>query len=263
MLRTKTETWDRPFISKVKKQIKTTQLNIKLKVPYLDDLLYSLKGKNMLMVTDMIFVYLTTTRKSSCVNARGILTAAYQVLHLLSCRGGTPAGGYPIPAGGLPHLGYPRLTWPGGTPSLLGIPHLGYPIPHQTWPGGTLTRSSWGGTWGGVPPVGPDQGGTPSMPGYPTLGIPRLDLARVPTRRCGQTENITFPHPSDAVGNNGVFSSSVISMQCTSLPVSPFMKIHLAFPIFLLILSIFYLCLVALAADTLPCENKVHKIIIS
>ena len=35
------------------------------------------------------------TRKSSCVNARGIPTAAYQVLHPLSCPGGvlTLAGG--------------------------------------------------------------------------------------------------------------------------------------------------------------------------
>ena len=52
--------------------------------------------------------------------------------------------------------------------------------------------------WMGVPPV---QG---------WMGVPpHLDLAGVPPpRRCGQTENITFPHPSDAVGNKLVLSDS-------------------------------------------------------
>ena len=45
----------------------------------------------------------------------------------------------------------------------------------------------------------------------PSLGTPQLDLAGVPPSgagrgtphtRCGQSENITFPHPSDAVGKN-------------------------------------------------------------
>ena len=48
--------------------------------------------------------------KSSCVNARGIPTAAYQVLHLLSC-----AGRYPIPG----QRGVPHPCW--------GVPHLRYP----------------------------------------------------------------------------------------------------------------------------------------
>ena len=48
----------------------------------------------------------TNTRKSSCVKARGIPTAAYQALHLLSCRGGLPRLGYPPPLGWT-WLGYP------------------------------------------------------------------------------------------------------------------------------------------------------------
>ena len=73
------------------------------------------------------------------MNARGIPTAAYQVLHLLSCTGGAPpAGGYPHPdlAGGeVPH--------PGGYPISEGYPHLGYP---PVW------------TWLGYPPSGPGRG---------------------------------------------------------------------------------------------------------
>ena len=58
------------------------------------------------------------TRKSSCVNARGIPTAAYQVLHLLSYPG---EGGTPSLAGeeGVP----PILTWD----QSLGSP------PERTW----------------------------------------------------------------------------------------------------------------------------------
>ena len=93
---------------------------------------------------------------------------------------GTPARsrqrGYPC--WGVPHLGYPRQTWLGGT--LPGIPHLRYP--HQTWLGGTSA--------GGYPtlgtPIGPGsgepcQGGTPpQVPpsdlavGYPCWGVPNL-----------------------------------------------------------------------------------------
>ena len=74
------------------------------------------------------------TRKSSCMNARGIPTTAYQVLPLL------------------PEVGYPPAGVP--QPGLMGVPKVGVP------PGR------------GTPP------------------------------RCGQTENITFPHPLHAVGNN-------------------------------------------------------------
>ena len=65
-----------------------------------------------------VYIYLNT-RKSSCVNARGIPPAAYQVLHLLSYPGGTyPGRGVPILAGGVPtpslDRGYlPIWTWPG------------------------------------------------------------------------------------------------------------------------------------------------------
>ena len=62
-----------------------------------------------------------TTRKSSCVNARGIPTAAYQVLHLL-----TEVGYPPRPPGltwGVPEVGYPSLGYP-----LSGYPPSGYPL---------------------------------------------------------------------------------------------------------------------------------------
>ena len=90
------------------------------------------------------------TRKSSCVNARGIPTAAYQVLHLLSCTGGTLAGVYPrVPPSG-PSQGVPH-PWPRGYPR----------VPH-----------------------GPGQGGTPSQAGGGALGYPtsHLDLAGVPSQ---------------------------------------------------------------------------------
>ena len=79
------------------------------------------------------------------MNARGIPTAAYQVLHLL------PEVGYP-PTGVPPH---PGLM--GGYPSW-GIPHQG--IPHQ-----------------GTPPPSQVQWGVPEM-GYPPPSW--LDLAGVP-----------------------------------------------------------------------------------
>ena len=69
------------------------------------------------------------TRKSSCVNARGVSPAAYQVLHLQSY----PCGITPPldQAGGTPSLaGLPSIwAWLGGTPSLDGAPHpwLGFP----------------------------------------------------------------------------------------------------------------------------------------
>ena len=95
------------------------------------------------------------TRKSSCVNARGIPTAAYQVLHL---RWGTPS---PSSRG---------TPWPGP----MGM----YPTPPSP------ARSDGGCTQGGVPPGQVQQGGgylrqvpPPAGPGW---GTPlRLDLARV------------------------------------------------------------------------------------
>ena len=69
-----------------------------------------------------IIKLLSITRKSSCVNARGIPTAAYQVLHLLSCTGYL-AGVSPCPRldGDTP---CPRLD--GVSP---GLNLAGYPPP--------------------------------------------------------------------------------------------------------------------------------------
>ena len=84
------------------------------------------------------------TRQSSYVNARGIPTAVYQVLHVLSCTG---EGGYPgwVPP---PRLGYPH------NPDLArGVPQAGAPWlghPHPDWPGGTPGGHPPG--WGTPPP---------------------------------------------------------------------------------------------------------------
>ena len=64
------------------------------------------------------------TRKSSCVNARGIPTAAYQVLHMLSYPGG---GG-----GGDRYLGVPP---PPSGPGW-GVGTFGYPLPCWDFRGG-------------------------------------------------------------------------------------------------------------------------------
>ena len=58
------------------------------------------------------------TRKSSCMNARGIPTAAYQVLHMLLY----PGMGVPTLAGlgVVPTLDEEYLRWPRGVPTLAG-----------------------------------------------------------------------------------------------------------------------------------------------
>ena len=116
------------------------------------------------------------TRKSSCVNARGTPPAAYQVLAMLLCLMGR---GYP----GTPHhpdlaRGYPR--YPPHHPDLVwGVPQVPTHHPDLGW---------------GTPD--PDLGwGTP-----PTSTV--LGRGSPPPRKCEQTENITFPHPSDAGGKN-------------------------------------------------------------
>ena len=91
------------------------------------------------------------------MNARGIPTAAYQVLHLLSWpRWGTPPSGYPPPRsdGGV------YLRW--GT--LCPGPTGGYP----RWGRSIPPRSNRGYPTSGMPPIGPGQGGG----GYPTSGTP-------------------------------------------------------------------------------------------
>ena len=107
-------------------------------------------------------------------------------------RGGVPLVGYPLARsdGGLPEVGYPRQESPwlgpmgdtqGGVPPPAGVPQPG----------------PRGGTQGGVSP------GRATLPVRSDREVPELDLAGIPPspHRCGQTENITFPHPSDAVGN--------------------------------------------------------------
>ena len=119
------------------------------------------------------------TRKSSCMNARGILTTAYQVLHLLPKVGYPPAGVHPgqvwwggylrwgTPLRGVP----PSQFWQVGTQG--GVTPLG-----QVWWGGTPLGQVWqGGTWGGVtPPAGPGWGTPPiwTWLGYP----PRCEQTR-------------------------------------------------------------------------------------
>ena len=82
------------------------------------------------------------TRKSSCVNARGIPTAAYQVLHLFPEVGYPPAGVPPWPGltGGLPKVGYPpparvppSQVWWGGGYSRWVTPGRGYLPPPHVW----------------------------------------------------------------------------------------------------------------------------------
>ena len=143
------------------------------------------------------------------MNARGIPTAAYQVLHLL------PEVGYPLARsngegtqGGVPPLAYPcqvppqpGLTW--GTRG--GVPPSG--SPHR---GTSLPRSDRG-TQGGVSPVRYPSLPQPGLMGVPEVGYPSqvqqpLDLARVPPpRRCGLTIKVKLLPPSRttyAVGKN-------------------------------------------------------------
>ena len=153
------------------------------------------------------------TRKSSCVNARGIPTAAYQVLHLLSCtRWGYPSRSGPMGGGYLscrtPSCGTPLARSDGGTRGEVplcqgtparsdgGVPEVGFTpirVPH-----GQVRQ---GGTWGGVPPIG-------APPGW-------LDLAGVhPHTQVWtdkQSETITFPLV--------LRTRSVIKSACKSTPL--------------------------------------------
>ena len=113
------------------------------------------------------------------MNARGIPTAAYQVLHMLSCPGGG-GGRYLGLRGRGRYLGVPsplNLAGGGGVRyvTMAGGGTLGYPLPHQglAWRVGTLAGGGGGGLstlgyppsgpgWGvgtlGDPPLGPGQG---------------------------------------------------------------------------------------------------------
>ena len=158
-----------------------------------------------------------TTRKSSCVNERGIPTAAYQVLPEVGypppprpgpTKGGVPKVGYPParPDWGYPRwdttpLGYPcegtplarsdwGSTWLGGTPTggtLTGGPWTSWTLgtfPNWTWPGGYPDR---GYPNGGIPPcnsIGPGWGvpqwGVPWPGGTPPQVPPQSDLGYLP-----------------------------------------------------------------------------------
>ena len=112
--------------------------------------------------------------------------------------------------------GYPIQSWMGGTPIMIldwvlpcqqdGVPPSsktgwGYPIQDWDW----VPPSAGGDT----PPSGPGMGyplsagwGTSwTWDGVPFLSGPETGYPPTPSRKGGQTENITFPHPSDAGGN--------------------------------------------------------------
>ena len=129
------------------------------------------------------------TRKSPCVNARGIRTATYQVLHLLSCTGGVlhpcqwgaprPAldRGYPHPA--LDGGWYPHLALDGEVP-----PSLDGKYPHPALDGGYPHRDR--GYQMGVPPI---QG----WMGVPTLAGPDQVTPLWTDRWTDTCQNMTFP----------------------------------------------------------------------
>ena len=125
--------------------------------------------------------------------------------------GGTPGTPPPSrPGQGVHSLGStPSQVWGGtparsgvGTPSQVwGVPRPGldggYPIPEVgvPWPG--LDGGGWG------TPHHSDLDGIPPDLRWGTPNHPDLDGVRPPPpRKCEQTENITFPHPSDAGGKN-------------------------------------------------------------
>ena len=106
-------------------------------------------------------------RQSSCVNARGIPTTAYQVL----LRWGIPPIGVP------PGQVWRGVTW-SGVPSPIGVPpgqvwwgYLKWGTPHQVWWG----VPEVGYPWLGYPPARSDGRDTPWQgvpPGWTWLGYP-------------------------------------------------------------------------------------------
>ena len=144
------------------------------------------------------------TRKSSCVNTRGIPPAAYQLLHLLSYDHG--GGGYlipgwvtPPPGGGYPSPNPIHNTGPmsfpggGGVTPVTGprsLPREGYPSQVQAgWgvpqpgPDRGVPQPGIRSFLGGVPQPGPDGGPHPGPDGG---GGPDVDMAHT-------CENSTFP----------------------------------------------------------------------
>ena len=133
------------------------------KIPEMSYLCYL--GKTRISLKNNQYIFVLRTRKSSCVNARGILPTVYQVLHMLSY-----PGGYPIPGQGVPDPEYPfpDLVW--------GTPFQGTPI--QEW--GTPRKGTGTSHW--VPP-GKDMGPVPPPP---------------PGVNWQTNWNYYLPHPSDA-----------------------------------------------------------------
>ena len=118
----------------------------------------------------VIFVNKDKTRKSSCVNARGIPPARGRKMLTPPWLDLTPPGWTdPPPAGpDPPRLDWPPLAGPDPPPTWTWPPWLDWPPPRLD-----LT-----------PPAGPDPPGWTDPP-------PQLDLT--PPSRCEQSENITFP----------------------------------------------------------------------
>ena len=134
--------------------------------------------------------------------------------------GGTPSslggGGYPIQLWwGVPHPvmvagGHPQYL-PPSRPGWGGYP--GYTPTIQTWPGGTLPPSRPGMGYPLPPTIQTSDGVPPYLDlRWGTLP-PHLDLGQgtPPPHKCGQSENITSRHPSDAGGNGIVIPNQVPS----------------------------------------------------
>ena len=111
--------------------------------------------------------------------------------------------------GGVPH---PRSRSRQGVPHPRSRSRWGVPHPRSRWGRVPYTRSR---SRQGVPHPRSRQGGTPSQVqmGYPGRGIPHPSgpgpgWGTLPLMLLngGQTENITFRHPSDADGKNDVIS---------------------------------------------------------
>ena len=119
-------------------------------------------------------------------------------------------GGYPIQTWlGVPQVP-PKLGW--GPPLRWGTPRpgMGYPLP-PTW------------TWDRYPLPRPGMG-TPYLDlKWGTTPYPDLSWGTPHPCTCGQTENITSRHPSDAVGKNseqcpfprGKYRSPKVAILCT------------------------------------------------
>ena len=109
--------------------------------------------------------------------------------------------GYPIPGPGVPHLrsgGVPISGPEGGVLHLRSGGYLEYPPHHLDLAG--VPPLGWG-----TPPAKPGMGYPPARPGMGYPPYPDLRWGRPPPPvevwTDTQSENITFPHPSDAGGN--------------------------------------------------------------